>query len=526
MVGQTGCLYELDYRSEEGWFKKSCELVNVTTGTSVGGGGFPLNPSRLLGSLFQPGDPRDPIRTIAIDPERDGGVIYALHESTTIAVYSLGRDGRQTPTPVAYCENIRSQAISMCPNSPMLDSAKFAIAGLSILSPADGGSVSLVVTTSMGALAISIKNGLSSADFELRLLCPCPGVRLFFAYQTWSRVTLTLIHVRLPPSNIPNRQDAATGPGQPHSSFGYSGGLYGRPLQNSIVAPTTSIALTNVSQGLYTPGGLFLAAHDASVPGTDLTALFVSAPDVGRINSALTNRQTLPFIEWAGNLPVEGASWSLEEVGPKKVGTGGVNELSVQVTKPRREFLVLTSHSVHIVVRQAPVDVLTKLLQVASGKDQELLLFAERCVRLASVLPHPLRRTFADVCFECLSFGRDQTCAMCLQIASGSGIIAAVNHDTPASQPTAMISSTSVPNEAVNQAKRLLVELGGRPHTVERPFQSQAGEVLVLGNFGSYLASLLTDLLLLQVYRARPALWMGGPTTVDGTRRCPYILPD
>ncbi|XP_045519163.1 nuclear pore complex protein Nup154 [Pieris brassicae] len=82
MGGKDGCLYEITYQAQLGWFGKHCKKINHSTSALS----F-LVPSFLNAALYD----EDPIVKIEVDNSRH--ILYTLSEKGCIEVFDLGEDG-------------------------------------------------------------------------------------------------------------------------------------------------------------------------------------------------------------------------------------------------------------------------------------------------------------------------------------------------------------------------------------------------------------------------------------------------
>ncbi|XP_038215888.1 nuclear pore complex protein Nup154 [Zerene cesonia] len=82
MGGKDGCLYEITYQAQLGWFGKHCKKINHSTSALS----F-LVPSFLNAALYD----EDPIVKIEVDNSRN--ILYTLSEKGCIEVFDLGMDG-------------------------------------------------------------------------------------------------------------------------------------------------------------------------------------------------------------------------------------------------------------------------------------------------------------------------------------------------------------------------------------------------------------------------------------------------
>ncbi|XP_060598940.1 nuclear pore complex protein Nup155-like, partial [Ruditapes philippinarum] len=83
MAGKDGCLYELAYQADDGWFSRKCRKINHSTSTLS----F-LVPSFLNFSFSE----EDPLVQIRVDNSRN--ILYCRTEKGCLQVYDLGQDGK------------------------------------------------------------------------------------------------------------------------------------------------------------------------------------------------------------------------------------------------------------------------------------------------------------------------------------------------------------------------------------------------------------------------------------------------
>uniref|UniRef100_A0A4W3HDG0 Nuclear pore complex protein Nup155-like n=1 Tax=Callorhinchus milii TaxID=7868 RepID=A0A4W3HDG0_CALMI len=82
LAGKDGCLYEIAYQAEAGWFSQRCRKINHSKSSLS----F-LVPSVLQFTFSED----DPIVQIAIDNSRN--ILYTRSERGVLQAYSLGQDG-------------------------------------------------------------------------------------------------------------------------------------------------------------------------------------------------------------------------------------------------------------------------------------------------------------------------------------------------------------------------------------------------------------------------------------------------
>ncbi|XP_051972803.1 nuclear pore complex protein Nup155 [Xyrauchen texanus] len=172
MAGKDGCLYEVAYQAEAGWFSQRCRKINHSKSSLS----F-LVPSLLQFSFSED----DPVVQIAIDNSRN--VLYTRSEKGVLQVYDLGIDGQGMSRVAAMSQS-------------------------SIVSAA--GNIARTIDRSVfkPIVQIAVIDRSESLDCQL-LAVTHAGVRLYFstspfappnARHTAARPSiLALVHVRLPP---------------------------------------------------------------------------------------------------------------------------------------------------------------------------------------------------------------------------------------------------------------------------------------------------------------------------------------
>uniref|UniRef100_UPI00358E3E7A nuclear pore complex protein Nup155-like isoform X2 n=1 Tax=Myxine glutinosa TaxID=7769 RepID=UPI00358E3E7A len=167
LAGQDGCLYEVAYQAEAGWFGQCCRKINH---------------SRSSLSLFIPAvlqfsfSEEDPLMQIAVDHSRH--ILYTRSEKGTIQVFDLGSDGQSTSRVASLSHGtIASAAVNIARTVEKLN-----------FSP-----------------VVHIAPIESSESAVCHLLAVThTGVRLYFGtcslrYPGTRPNTLILLHVRMPP---------------------------------------------------------------------------------------------------------------------------------------------------------------------------------------------------------------------------------------------------------------------------------------------------------------------------------------
>ncbi|KAM5264755.1 nuclear pore complex protein Nup155 isoform 2-T2 [Ctenodactylus gundi] len=167
LAGKDGCLYEVAYQAEAGWFSQRCRKINHSKSSL----------SFLVPSLLQfTFSEDDPIVQIAIDNSRN--ILYTRSEKGVIQVYDLGQDGQGMSRVASVSQN-------------------------AIVSAA--GNIARTIDRSVFKPIVQIAVIENSESLDCQLLAVThAGVRLYFSTcpfrQPLARPnTLTLVHVRLPP---------------------------------------------------------------------------------------------------------------------------------------------------------------------------------------------------------------------------------------------------------------------------------------------------------------------------------------
>ncbi|XP_023568499.1 nuclear pore complex protein Nup155 [Octodon degus] len=167
LAGKDGCLYEVAYQAEAGWFSQRCRKINHSKSAL----------SFLVPSLLQfTFSEDDPIVQIAVDNSRN--ILYTRSEKGVIQVYDLGQDGQGMSRVASVSQN-------------------------AIVSAA--GNIARTIDRSVFKPIVQIAVIENSESLDCQLLAVThAGVRLYFSAcpfrQPLARPnSLTLVHVRLPP---------------------------------------------------------------------------------------------------------------------------------------------------------------------------------------------------------------------------------------------------------------------------------------------------------------------------------------
>ncbi|KDQ63476.1 hypothetical protein JAAARDRAFT_695291 [Jaapia argillacea MUCL 33604] len=440
---QDGNLYELHYQEKEGWFGKRVQLINHSVG-----GVQSLFP-RLAGPKHE-----DRITSLVSDSSRN--CFYTLTANNSISVYKT--NGEKAVQLLQTLSGIYKSAQEKAPGSPALTPKAFQIISIHVIeqneSPRSG--VQLLAVTSNG----------------IRLYF-APGYGYSYSVGTSSSAghrPLQLIHVRLPPSNLMH-------PDEQSSPFRPPVAGYGVGTPQAAPQPTARPYVVSGLENASYVAGLTIVAQPGDTDGRDF--LLCMTPDLTRIGNLgqlnmpqqqqqqypATQQQSgyggpygsggggqrPPLTEYATLLAVPGRTWALASV-PRStsyVSTPSsapvpmvTNELATQLTEPPRQFMVLTNVGLTYMVKRRALDYLKAVIEDfhAEGNVQPIIEFRD-------------------------SFGRDQTCAMLLALASGNTFLE-LAAEFSASIAAGKISTVS--NDVVNVAKQAFYDFGERPMWAER----------------------------------------------------------
>ncbi|XP_041042883.1 nuclear pore complex protein Nup155 isoform X1 [Carcharodon carcharias] len=167
LAGKDGCLYEVAYQAEAGWFSQRCRKINHSKSSLS----F-LVPSFLQFTFSED----DPIVQIAIDNSRN--ILYTRSEKGVLQVYDLGVDGQGMGRVASLSQN-------------------------SIVSAA--GNIARTIDRAVFKPIVHIAVIESSESVDCHLLAVThAGVRLYFSTMPFKHpairpTVLALVHVRLPP---------------------------------------------------------------------------------------------------------------------------------------------------------------------------------------------------------------------------------------------------------------------------------------------------------------------------------------
>ncbi|KFZ55857.1 Nuclear pore complex protein Nup155, partial [Antrostomus carolinensis] len=167
LAGKDGCLYEVAYQAEAGWFSQRCRKINHSKSML----------SFLIPSLLQfTFSEDDPVVQIAVDNSRN--ILHTRSEKGVLQVYDLGQDGQGMTRVTSLSQN-------------------------AIVSAA--GRIARTIDRSVFKPIVQIAVIENSESIDCQLLAIThAGVRLYFSTSPFKHPTarpsmLTLVHIRLPP---------------------------------------------------------------------------------------------------------------------------------------------------------------------------------------------------------------------------------------------------------------------------------------------------------------------------------------
>jgi len=461
---QDGHLYELHYQEKEGWFGRRVQLINHSVGSVQSF--FPrLTSSRAEGTHwllhrtrpFSSNSPLDRIVSVVSDLSRN--IFYTLAANSTISMYyPTGNKSVQLSQTI---QNLYKLAQEKAPGSPAITPKHFRVIALHVIPQEETRSGVQLMAITMNGVRLYFSSSAGPYGY-------------YPASDTRVQHNLQLVHVRLPPSNLlhPDEQ----------SNPYFSGGT-GYPSRYPQAPPTSRpYVLTELENSAHA-AGLTIAAHPGDTDGTDF--LLCMSPDLTRIGAlgqtppqtsqptgppfgAGVGSQRPPLTERAALLAIPGRTWGMAALprpknsitlttpdpnAPMPVVT---NELAYQFLEPPRQFLILTNVGITVLAKRRALDWLRDAIEEvqAEGNVQPIIDFRDRYypfiwIRVDVVLTHTY------------SFGRDQTCAMLLALASGNTFL-------EFGEQSISGTITNLAPELTNVAKQAFYDCGERPMWAER----------------------------------------------------------
>ncbi|KAF7796400.1 hypothetical protein EIP86_007577 [Pleurotus ostreatoroseus] len=430
---QDGNLYEFHYQEKEGWFGKRNQLINHSVG-----GVSSLFP-KLTASKGE-----DRIVSLVSDPARN--CFYTLTANNSISIYRTAGD--KAVQHAQTLSNLYKQAQDKAPGSPAIAPTTFGIVSLHVIEPGNTqNNPHLVAITTNG---LRLYFGPSSGGYSYGYGAgPSSG---------GPQRTLQLMHVRLPPPNLLH-------PDEQSNPYAHSIPTYGAGQGNQD-QPSRAYIVKGLENACY-EAGLTVAAQPGDTDGTDY--LLCMSPDLTKIGTLgqLHGPQTQPppqytatygtpagpsrppLTENATLLAIPGRTWAMAPFprpslaaaakSPKDSPAPVIgNELATQFSEPSRQFMVLTNVGITFLAKRRALDYLKDVIEEfqVEGNAQPLIQLRD-------------------------SFGRDQTCAMLLAIASGNTFL-------DIGETSSWNAITTVTDDLSAVAKQAFYDFGERPTWTER----------------------------------------------------------
>lgn len=338
-----GCLYELFYQAEEGWFSKRVRLENRSVGplnrlipgvlgTRQTGASTSFSYAVLIPLLL------DPIVSLVYDPERSYLHTYAREGS--LQTYNL-KSGQFTPLfhiPSLYHAIQPALPINAMGKRHTVDRTSFGVASMHAVPPSESRSICLVMVSFSG-LRIYLSDTSSYGSGAM--------------FSATGTTNIRVAHIRFPP--------------------GTDAQLPGEVLYADYRA------------------GSFVCAYSDD-PTKDTSPVFCTAVDVGRLVKAQESSQPSqqqqqhgmyggmgygyaaprpPMHEWTVTPRIAGRPWAVDHLHlpaqSTATATSALHVLATQFAQPPEQFLVLTNQGLNFFVRKRPVDILRVALERGEG---------------------------------------------------------------------------------------------------------------------------------------------------------------
>lgn len=470
---EDGCLYEITYQGNEGWFGKSCRRVNHSQGTL----------SFLVPSFLSFSD-RDGISQLELDPSRN--LLYALTKRGSVRAYQLGdKPGEVTLLATVSEASIVQQALNVVRT---LDGSHFKpVVSLRAVERSESPQLHLVAVTSA-------------------------GVRLYFTTLPWNALT-------------PQSPTTPVTPGGPTPQMQPAPWHMASPQCLSLVHVRLPPGYT--AQAHMQPQNVYKVHYHRG------TCLMVSR--AGERSSVLClSRDLHPatpyFAETETQLTTDTEVFALEEV-PSRPPTGVQGPLGAQpplvVTQHMEhpaKFITLTAQGVQIHSKLRPSDVLRAALLAPHGPESPAaraffnFLGDEQACALAlqlACMDGTSNSVLGDAATRAFLHGSGPSSATPSAAAVNSPItFAPSNVSTPISsiRPQGQTTMSSQHHSARHEGLCLYLSRVLRPVWNSRPasllITDNKHEVLVSGADVEILAAVCTYLQALKLFLARHAVMM------------------
>lgn len=356
MCGRDGCVYELVYQSQDGWFTRKCRKLNHSSSKL-----HALLPSFVFGG----GD--DPIVDVISDNTRTPNLLITLSRSSEIQVFSLGPQGEGLiPLSKYNASRLQSEVKSQIGNATFV-AAHWEIVALAKVPEVES------------------RQGFTKSNEIVACAITAVGHRIFFQRNTTTNFSATTSDLRIHCVRQCPKQTRHT-----------AGPALGRTREPG----WSDESPEHVRKTYYGNGVLLLA--DAKESADSLVAISRD-PAVGNRLVEYVEVLNMPqarvsdIAEVRPQFYLKGLAKYLTARGQKEPLVG-LSEFATQHEVPCREFLVLTSTCVQKFMKLRPVDELGALLKSRSSD----LRHKERTDALKAFSQH---------------YSLQEFCAMCLVIA-------------------------------------------------------------------------------------------------------------
>lgn len=420
------------------------------------------------------------------DPTRS--VLYTLSENNWISVWKP--EANRTLRKLQTLSNLQKQAQDRAPGAAAL-ATTLKLLSLHVVDPRESkAGIQLIALSSNGVrLYFSpVHTGYGGYGY---------GTSYGTSYGATEPKQLQVVHVRLPPMNLlhPDEQFA---PQQQRT------GITSFLPPNGTQQQSPPFIVKNLTTASYVDG-LMVAAQPSDVDGKDF--ILAISPDLTRIGSlgqaqapntsqapsyyATGSAPRPPLTEQATLLYVEGTIWAIAPAVRPTISQLSstpaaspepflTNELATQFSQPHREFIIVTNVGISHLVKRRALDYLRDALEEvqAEGSLQPIIDFRD-------------------------SFGRDQSCAMLLGLASGNTFMSAER-----SGYSVFDEVVNVSPETAALAKQMFYDIGDRPILVDRGYGGGDGQ-------GNILFSGRREGLALYFARLVRPLWRSKVTKVE-----------
>ena len=386
---------------------------------------------------------------------------YALTAQNGISVYKTA--GEKTVQHIQTLSHLYKAAQDKAPKSPAITPQTFSIVALHVIAPGHSQNDVHLVAVSSNGLRLYFSPGISGYGYSYGT-GPSPG---------GSQRILQLTHVRLPPANLlhPDEQIQPFPPALP----GYGAPA---PPPEHVARP---FIVKDLDNSCY-QNGLVVAVQPGDIEGTDF--ILCLSPDLtkigsfGQLNGPQTQQGAYPnayggtpgpnrplLTEYATLLAIPGRTWAMAPVPRSSLAAAALspanspppsslNELATQLSEPPQQFMILTNVGLTFLAKRRALDYLKAVIEEfqVEGNAQPLIQFRDR---YGCSFPTP-----SSTNISC-SFGRDQTCAMLLAIASGNTFL-------DIGDQSVLGAVTTVSPDLATVAKQAFYDFGERPLWAER----------------------------------------------------------